>query len=251
MSLNVLLIVLLAALLTAAISGVFGMAGGLVFMGVIASFMGAAQAMVVHGAVQGMSNSYRAYLLRKHIRWDIFGKITLGALPALALIALIAYVPSKGILFLTLGLLPILLWLPKSWINFDAQISSHALLCGFCVCALNLIAGVAGPAMDMFFVKTNMQRREIVATKALTMFSSHILKIIYFGLPLLQTGEFTGLPPWWFFALALPFIMLGTFTGTRILKRLTDSHFRLYTKGLVSVIGVIYIWRGLTLLKFF
>ena len=88
MGIKILILILLAALVTATISGIFGMAGGLIFMGVIASFMGVAQAMVVHGAVQSVSNSYRAYLLRDNIRWDVFGKIALGAVPALALLAL-------------------------------------------------------------------------------------------------------------------------------------------------------------------
>jgi len=204
---------------------------------------------VVHGAVQSVSNSYRAYLLKDNIRWDVFGKIALGSIPALALLAFAAYVPSKVVLFLVLGLLPILLWLPKGWISFDAQISSHAILCGFCVTGLNLVAGVAGPAMDMFFVKTDMPRHEIVATKAITMFSSHLMKIVYFGWPLLQAGNLTGLPPWWFFLAAVPLVMLGTFTGTRILRRMSDVGFRQYTKWIVSAVGLVYIWRGTSLLE--
>ena len=177
MTIKIIALILFAALITATISGIFGMAGGLIFMGVIASFMGVAEAMVVHGAVQSISNSYRAYLLKGHVRWDIFLKICIGALPALALLLLLHYVPSKGVLFMALGLLPILLWLPKHWITLDAQKSHHAVFLGFCVTALNLVAGVAGPALDMFFVKTKMPRHEIVATKAIIMFASHLMKI--------------------------------------------------------------------------
>ena len=166
MTIKIIALILLAALVTATISGIFGMAGGLIFMGVIASFMGVAEAMVVHGAVQSISNSYRAYLLKGHVRWDIFVKICIGAVPALALLVLLRYVPSKGVLFMVLGLLPILLWLPKNWISLDAQKPAHAVFLGFCVTGLNLVAGVAGPALDMFFVKTKMPRHEIVATKS-------------------------------------------------------------------------------------
>lgn len=41
--------------------------------------------------------------------------------------------------------------------------------------------------------------------------------------------------------------MVGTFLGTRILLRFSDVDFRQYTKHLVTVIGFIYIWRGLNL----
>ncbi|MBL4870851.1 MAG: sulfite exporter TauE/SafE family protein [Robiginitomaculum sp.] len=248
MSFNILAVILCAALITACISGIFGMAGGLIFMGVLASFMGVVEAMVVHGIVLSISNSYRAYLLRNFIRWDIFWNMGIGALPALGLLAFIAFIPSKGMLFLCLGLLPILLWVPKNWFSFDAQKPLHAIFCGFCVTGLNLVAGVAGPALDMFFVRTNMPREQIVATKAVTMFSSHMMKIIYFGIPLLQANGGGHFPPLWFFAAALPLTMLGTFTGTNILKRLSDIGFRKYTKWLVSLVGLIYVVRGIALL---
>ncbi len=248
MSFNMLILMAGAALITACISGIFGMAGGLIFMGILASFMGVAEAMVVHGIVQSVSNSYRAFLLRASIRWDIFWKICLGAVPALGLLAMLSYIPSKGVLLLCLGLLPVLLWLPKTWFSFDAQKPLHAVFCGFCVTGLNLVAGVAGPALDMFFVRTNMPREQIVATKAITMFASHMMKIVYFGIPLLRSNGAGNLPPLWFFIAALPLTMLGTLTGTRILKRMSDIGFRKYTKWLVSVIGVVYFLRGIALL---
>jgi uncharacterized membrane protein YfcA len=248
MSSHILAILLIAALITACISGIFGMAGGMIMMGVIATYLGVAEAMVVHGAVQGVSNSYRAWLIRDKIRWDVIGRIALGVIPALALLALAAYVPSKGVLFLVLGCLPLLLWLPTEKLNLDAQKPLHAVFCGFVITGLNLVAGVAGPALDIFFVKTSMPRHEIVATKAITMFGSHLMKIVYFGIPIILASDLSGLPPGWFFLAVVPFILLGTFLGTRILHRMSDIGFRKYTKWLVSVVGIIYVWRGVVLL---
>ena len=241
-------IILITALITAAISGLFGMAGGMIFLGVIASFLGVSEAMVVHGAVQGMSNSYRAYLLRKDIRWDIIGYQAIGALPAIICLGMIAFIPSKAVVYLALGLLPFLLWLPRGWMQGDAQRPRDAVLCGFMVIGLNLTAGVAGPALDFFYVKTQLTRLEIVATKAVTMFFAHMVKIVYFGLPLILASQLSGLPPLWVFAAALPCVMCGTFIGTRLLHRLSDIKFRSYTKYLVTIIGCVYLWRGLNLL---
>ncbi|GHA98850.1 permease [Algimonas arctica] len=245
---NVLPLIVVAAFLTAIISGLFGMAGGLVFMGIIALFLGVAEAMVVHGAVQSVSNSYRAFLLRGTVRWDILGWTAVGALPAALLMLSVSFLPSKAQLYLALGLLPLLLWLPKRWLSGDAQKPTHAALCGAMVMGLNLSAGVAGPALDFFYVKTTLTRQQIVATKAVTMFASHLVKIVYFGIPLARGVGLSGLPPWWVFAAAVPAVMAGTFIGTRLLARFSDVGFKHYTRILVTVIGGIYLWRGLALL---
>ncbi len=248
MTAKIIILILFSALITAGISGVFGMAGGLIFMGVIVTFMGVAEAMVIHGAVQSVSNAARAYLLKGHVRWDIFLRVVMGSLPALLVLMLLSFIPSKGVLFLALGLLPVLLWLPKGWIALDAQKPAHAVICGLYVTGLNLLAGVAGPALDMFFVKTKMSRHEIVATKAVIMFASHMMKILYFGIPLLATSQFSNLPPWWFFIAAAPLVMLGTYGGTHILGRMSNVGFRRATKYLVSIIGIVYVVRGMVLL---
>jgi len=242
------LILLIAALITALISGLFGMAGGMIFLGIIASFLGVSEAMVVHGAVQGVSNCYRAFLLRANIRWSILGFHAIGALPAILCLAFISFVPSKAFIYFALGLLPFILWLPRGWMQGDAQRPRDAVLCGFMVIGLNLTAGVAGPALDFFYVKTGLSRLEIVATKAVTMFTAHMVKIVYFGLPLVLASSLSGLPPVWVFAAAVPCIMIGTFTGTRLLRKLSDIQFKSYTKYLVTIIGCIYIWRGFSLL---
>lgn len=224
------------------------MAGGMIFLGVISAFLGVPEAMVLHGAVQGLSNSYRAFLLRAHLRWRILGFQALGALPAIASLAAIAFIPSKAFVYIALGLLPFILWLPRGWMQGDAQRPKDAILCGFMVIGLNLTAGVAGPALDFFYIKTSLSRLEIVATKALTMFTAHMVKIVYFGLPLILASNLAGLPPLWVFIAAIPCVMAGTFIGTRLLRRLSDIQFKSYTKYLVTLIGCIYLWRGFTLL---
>ena len=241
------LLILVAATITACISGIFGMAGGMIFMGVIATIMGVAEAMVVHGAVQSVSNSSRAWLLRPDIRWDILGYTLIGALPAIAVLAMVSFIPNKATLFIVLGLLPFILWLPKGVFQGDAAKPSNAILCGIMVMGLNLSAGVAGPALDFFYVNTKLNRKEIVATKAVTMFASHLVKIVYFGLPLIAAQGLTTLPPLWVFVAAVPCIILGTYIGTRVLHRLSDIHFKGYTKYLVTVVGIIYLWQGLSL----
>ena len=220
------------------------MAGGMIFMAVITTFMGVSEAMVVHGAVQSLSNSSRSYLLRSNIRWDILGFTLIGALPIILILYFISYVPEKKWLFLILGLLPFLLWLPRGWMQGDAEKPLHAVLCGAMVMTLNIAAGVAGPALDFFYVKTALTRQEIVATKAVTMFASHMVKIVYFGIPLIKSVGFGTLPPLWVFLAAIPCVMIGTYAGTRILLRLNDVNFKSYTKYIVTLVGIYYLCRA-------
>ena len=220
------------------------MAGGMLFMAVITLFLGVSEAMVVHGAVQGISNASRAAFLRSHIKWRILALKLLGALPVIAILVIIAFQPDKRFLFIVLGLLPFLLWLPKGWFQGDASRPRHAFTCGAVVICLNLSAGVAGPALDYFYIKTPLSRQEIVATKAITMLFSHLVKIIFYGIPLLTLCGVGSLPPLWVFFAAIPCVIAGTYVGTRILHRLNDIRFKSWTKYLVTAIGVYYLCRA-------
>lgn len=242
------LLIIISAGLCAVISGLFGMAGGLVFMGVIASLMSVSAAMVVHGVVQSVANGSRSLILREDVRWDILGWQLLGAVPAVGVMLWLAFKPDTAQLFLALGCLPFLLWLPRGWLAGDAEKPAHAMLCGAMVMGLNLSAGVAGPALDFFYVKTALTRKAIVATKAVTMFASHLVKIGYFGIPLIMATGLTDLPPLWVFAFALPAVVLGTKYGTTLLEKFSDVGFRKYTRLLVTAVGVVYLWRGFALL---
>ncbi|MFM2100686.1 MAG: hypothetical protein RLZZ366_2225 [Pseudomonadota bacterium] len=235
------------AFLTATLSGIFGMAGGLVLMGALAFILPVSVAFVTHGILQLVANGWRAVLHREHLQWSILGWYALASVVAAFIVVLIAYVPSKPLLFLSLGLVPMLVWLPKQWVNLDAAKPLHALISGFLVTGLNLSAGVAGPLLDIFFVRTNLTRHEIVATKAATQVFSHLAKIIVYGAPLLLRGQ-TGLPPIWLFALAIPASMLGTTAGGWVLDRMSDVNFKRWTAWIVTGIGAVYLAKAAQIL---
>src|SRR3982074_3859276 len=54
---------------TAFLSGLFGMAGGLILIGVLLTLMPLPSAMVLHAITQMASNGWGAFLWRSHIRW--------------------------------------------------------------------------------------------------------------------------------------------------------------------------------------
>lgn len=250
MTLPVAAFLLFAAFATATLSGVFGMAGGLVLMGALAMVLPVSAAFVTHGILQLVANGWRAILHRKHVNWAIVGFYGAASLVAAVLVALIAFAPSKPLLYLLLGLVPGLTWLPQDKLRLDAAKPVHALTSGFLVTGLNLTAGVAGPLLDIFFVRTALTRHAIVATKAATQVFSHLAKILVYGAPLLTTPS-KDMPPVWLFALAIPLSMAGTVAGGRILDRMSDVNFKRWTRWLVTGVGVLYLiqaaqlfWRG-------
>lgn len=240
MSLISALFITVLAFITATLSGVFGMAGGLILMGGLALALPVSAAFVTHGLLQLVANGWRAVLHRRHVDWKIVGVYALGSITAGAIVSLIALTPSKAALYLFMGLLPALLWLPQSWIRLDAARPGQALLSGVVVTGVNLTAGVAGPLLDIFFVRTALTRHVIVATKAATQVFAHMAKIVVYGAPLIGAHG-RGLPPWWVFALAVPLSMAGTAVGGLILERMSDVNFKRWTRLIVSAVGVVYL----------
>lgn len=240
-------LLLLVVLITSTVSGVFGMAGGLMLMGALALALPVSAAMVTHGAVQIVANGGRAALHRRHINWRIILMYGAGSAAVATLLAFVAYDPSKAWVYLLLGLVPGLAWLPKDRLRLDAARPAHAAACGFLVTGLNVAAGVAGPLLDVFFVRTELTRHQIVATKAATQVFSHAVKVIFYGAPLLALGAVRGLPPAWFFALAAPLTLLGAVLGGRILDRLSDVNFLKYTRLIVTALGGAYLAQAVFL----
>ena len=240
MSVGVAAFILIVALVTSTVSGVFGMAGGLMLMGALALALPVSAALVTHGLIQMAANGWRAVLHRQHVQWRIVGLYALGSAAVGLALAFVAYAPSKPLLYLLLGLVPGLTWLPKKVLALDAAKPVQALICGVAVTGLNLLAGVAGPLLDIFFIRTDLTRHRIVATKAATQVFSHLAKVLVYGAPLLRAGG-PGMPPLWLFVVAVPLAMLGTVVGGRLLDRMTDKRFLAWTRYIVTAIGVVYL----------
>ena len=240
MNLGSAIVIVVMSFITAAISGVFGMAGGLLLKGSLALVLPVSATFVVHGLLQLVANGWRAILHRAHVDWRIVGVFAIGAFAIGGVMFFVALEPTRATLFLLMGLAPFLVWLPEGWVKLDASRPAQAFLCGLSVTGMNLTAGVAGPLLDIFFVRTALTRHQIVATKAATQIFSHLMKIVVYGAPILAVHG-KGLPPWWVFAAAIPLSMVGTTAGGVVLNRLTDVNFKRYLRLILTVIGAGYL----------
>jgi uncharacterized membrane protein YfcA len=237
-------IVAVAVLLTSTLSGVFGMAGGLILLAVLLAMLPVATAIAVQGAIQIIANGSRAWLSRRFIDWRVLGFICLGLMVAAIVLFILRYTPDLATVCIAIGLMPILVWTPRHWLALDASKPVHAFFCGLLGGGLNLAVGVSGPTVDIFFIRTQMDRRVIVATKAATQVVSHGAKVVFYG----ALATAVGAGDWLLVAVAAPFAIAGTSLGYVILQRMTDEGFRKWTRWVVTGIGVFDMVRGVSLL---
>ena len=235
---------LISVFFTSLLSGIFGMAGGLVLLAVLLTILPVGTAIAVQGAIQIIANGSRAIFSRAYIDWKILGIICLGLLFAGIVLFIVRYTPNLATVYIAIGLLPVLVWIPQSWLALDASKPLHAFICGVLGGGLNLAVGVSGPTVDIFFIRTPMDRRKIIATKAATQVVSHAAKVVFYW----QATMVLSPLEWGAVALAAPFAIAGTSAGHWVLQRLTDANFKAWTRLLVTAIGIYYLIRGLTLL---
>lgn len=244
MSLALTLVTAIVVVATAILSGIFGMAGGIVLMGYLVWVLPVGAAMMLHGVTQATSNGYRAVLNREHIRWGILLEYFAGAVLALAILAAVAFVPDKATVFLALGMVPFVAWALPDRLALNITRRGMPLLAGVVITAVNLVAGVAGPLLDVFYVRTDLTRHEVVASKAVTQTVSHLMKLVYFGLLAGAAADGLTSLPWWIFVMVVPLAMIGTTLGKRVLDAISDTDFRRWSQWIVLTLGAVFIARG-------
>ncbi len=230
---------------TAFISGIFGMAGGMILMGILLAMMPVAAAMVLHGVTQMASNGWRAWLWRAHIQWPIVAWYGGGAAIATLIFCAARVAPKKPFTLVALGLLSLAGLLMPSRFAPNILRRGDAIGCGALCTSLQLIAGVSGPIFDVFFVKSEMGRKEVVATKAAIQTLGHFLKVAYFG-QLLTAGGSEVAPL--ALAIAVVMAMSGTQLSRTVLDAISDAQFRRWTRSLVAAIASFYLAHGVALL---
>jgi uncharacterized membrane protein YfcA len=235
----------LTVLITSFISGILGMAGGMILMGVLLAMLPVPAAMMLHGLTQMASNGWRAWLWRRHIDWRVMGGYVLGALAAISVFFGIAIVVSKPIAYILLGLTPYVSYMLPQRLALNVDRPRQPFLCGAVCTSVQMLAGVAGPLLDVFFVRSQLDRRGVVATKAMSQAFGHLLKVIFFGtisysaVGRVGDGLSIGLV-----ATCIACAFMGTTLSKSVLERMTDANFRQWTKWTVFSVGTIYLLWG-------
>jgi len=230
---------------TAVLSGIFGMAGGLILVGVLLALMPLPEAMALHAITQIGSNGWRAILWIRYVRWRVIGAYLSGSVLATAAWATVQFVPDKPWALLALGATPFLARALPASLRPDPDRISHGLGYGAACMMLMLVTGVTGPLSDTFFLgRAEQDRRQIVATKAFCQVVSHALKFVYFAVLIPNSGSVSL----WLAVMGVTCSVIGTTLARRVLEAMTDTGFRKWSKRLITAIGLFYLAQGSWLL---
>jgi uncharacterized membrane protein YfcA len=230
---------------TSFLSGIFGMAGGMILIGVLLALLPLPEAMMLHGVTQMASNGWRAALWIRHVRWRSVLPYVAGGLAALWLWSLTQYVPAKPVALLLLGVTPFLARLMPKSLKPDPESAIQGICYGVFCTFLMLLTGVSGPLIDTFFLGgKDFDRKEIVATKACCQVFGHAAKLAYFGGLIDQTASIDPVMA----GLAILMSMLGTTLAARVLEKMTDTQFRTWAGRVITAIAGYYVVQGSYLL---
>ena len=214
--------VAMAVLGASIVSGIFGMAGGMILLGVLLLFMDVAPGMVLFGVIQLASNGWRSALWFRCVDWAIVWRFLAGSTLSFRLMGSLALLPSKATVDLTLGLLPFLADLVPQRVSLDIARPGVAYAAGALITVLQLLAGAAGHILAVFFQRSPLDRKAVVATKAATQVSGHVYRILYFG-TLAATFDVTI--PWWAYLAGIGLSLAGTLLAAAVLTRMSDTGF--------------------------
>jgi uncharacterized protein len=221
------------------LSGVFGMAGGMILLGVLLNYFDVATGMIFFSIIQLFANGWRVVQWRHYILWGIFGWYFVGAVIAFAGMWMIAFVPDKAMVYLGLGVMPFVVEALPASMRPNIEWKGVPLFTGVATTIIQILAGVGGLFLDIFFQKSMLDRKTTNATKAVAQSFSHIVRAFYFG-------SLTGIGdvPLWATGPAILLAIGGTSLAPFVIERMTDHGFRQWTRAIILAISVVYLARA-------
>jgi uncharacterized protein len=225
--------------LSSFISGIFGMAGGMILLGVLLIYFDVATGMVLFSLIQLVTNGWRLLHWRQYVLWPIFGWYLAGALVAFAAMRAIAFVPDKATVYLLIGAMPFMVEALPERARPNIEWRGVPFVTGILTTIVQFLSGVGGLFLDIFFQKSSLDRKTTNATKAVAQTFSHVLRAVYFG-SLAGMGDLT-VSVW---APAMGCALVGAMLAPLVLERMTDHGFRQWTRALILTLAVVYLIRG-------
>jgi len=238
-------LLIIAAFLTATLSAIIGMGGGVTLLGIMAILIPEGYMVVaLHGVIQLVSNVTRTTVYREHIHKPIFQQFLTGLIPGLLLSAgviygLIRFYDVGSAAEIKIDFLKPLIGIYILWFLYlrkkGKSVSKMAFLwMGGFSGLVTVFIGAAGPLIAPFFFDKKLTKENVIATKAACQSVGHLgkLPIFIFLFDVNYIAEWTVLLP-----LVLA-VFIGTKFGKKMLGKLPESTFRILFKAALTLIAI-------------
>ena len=227
----------LIAFFTSTIAGLFGFAGGMMFIAALPNFLPAAAIIPVHAAVQLFSNSSRAVFGWRSIHWKFVRQHWLGSLIGIALAFGIFSQLNLEYLPLIIGVYILLHTWSKPFARAISRFESFYLL-GAIQTGVSLLIGAPGPIPLPLLMEKLKDQHQVVCTLAMFVVVGHLLKL---GLFLI--AGFNFFEYWLEIACMIVSVIVGSYVGTRLRHQFEMQQYLWIAKTLLSVLALLAIVR--------
>ncbi|MEP1208599.1 MAG: sulfite exporter TauE/SafE family protein [Rhizobiaceae bacterium] len=235
------IIVGLIAVLTSAIHGATGVAGGFLMTAALAIVIGVKPVVPVMSVALLISHSSRVFLNREEFNRQAYLLVAIPAVPCIILTAWLYGKMSSSLIALLLGTV-VLLSIPlRRWARSRQIKTSRSTLMGVAA-SYGFISGASiggGMLLVPFMLGFGLTKEAFVATLAAIAFTSNVARVSVFGTTalldtqFLMLGVFVGL-------MTIP----GNYLGRSILRKLTNDRHAMIVDVLTLVGSLNFFWMA-------
>ncbi len=231
---GLIIIVTVAAFFGATLSGVVGMGGGILLLSTMfAVGMKSDVAIPVHGAVQIVSNASRTLAFIRHVRWRPALILMAAATPAPILGLWLRTHVSEGTIRAAMGVMALVVtWRPAPPRPRLCE-TRGMIVAGILGGTFGVVVGAVGPILAPFFLRPEIPKEQIVATKAICAMYLHTIKLIAFaGIGYAFVKHLDLVVP---MAAA---VILGTLAGRWLIHKIDEQTFRRVYRAVLTVLAI-------------
>jgi uncharacterized membrane protein YfcA len=235
-----------AAFLTAMLSGIAGVGGGTILIGIFYAIgMAPTQAVPLHASVQLISNASRVVAYFRNVEWRAIVWFVLGTVPAPFLVAPYVSQVNPHVIELVLAGLIIVSMVPTKSDRALLPIRWAYLLAGVLNGSIGMFVGATGLFVGKLFLRPEWRKETMIGTLALCQCIGHLMKIAgYASVGFQPLGQPELL---WPLVIA---VILGTVAGKQLNQRLSEENFRVLVNGILLVMALKLLWDGMRALAF-
>jgi uncharacterized membrane protein YfcA len=233
-------VVIFAALLSAVVTAMFGLAGGSIFFAMVTWVLSAKEAIPLHSLTQLMSNTTRLLAFWDTIRWEIVGYFAMLSLLGAYLGSLCFQYFNAEVLEVSVGIFVLVtIFLPKK--SGKPLSKGMIVLLGFLSSFLGMIVAVTGPLVSAFFVVNGITKEEMVSTKSVCQAISQVAKMLMFASVIdFDFAQYSSLLVY----LALATI-LGTWVGRGLIAKIPDNQYDKLNNIILGLVALSMILKPL------